>query len=79
MAGVAPSSIARYARSLGTVGGVGIYGHTRSVHVDVGDRVFSWHGNRRRSAMLGSGGCCPACAAMASAKGKPRFEAACTT
>ncbi|MGL4439992.1 MAG: YcbK family protein [Bosea sp. (in: a-proteobacteria)] len=78
IAGVSPSAIARYARSLSAVGGVGTYGHTRSVHVDVGDRVFSWYGNRRRSAMLGGSGCCQTCTAMASASGKPRFEAVCT-
>ena len=61
------------------VGGVGTYGHTRSVHVDVGDRVFSWYGTRRRSASL-SGGCCPACAATVAAAqgGRPRLEAMCT-
>lgn len=79
IAGVSPSAIARYARGLSAVGGVGAYGHTRSVHVDVGDRVFSWYGNRRRNASLGGHGCCPACAAMAAAaNGKPRFEAVCT-
>lgn len=46
--GVSPSAIARYARSLPSVGGVGTYGHTRSIHVDVGGRVYSWYGNGRR-------------------------------
>lgn len=79
IAGVSPSAIARHARAMPGVGGVGTYGHTRSVHVDVGDRVFSWYGTRRRSASL-SGGCCPACAATAAAAqgGRPRFEAVCT-
>lgn len=79
IAGVAPSAIARYARSMDSVGGVGTYGHTRSVHVDVGDRVFSWYGNRRRNAMMGSPGCCPTCTAMVASDGKPRFEAVCTS
>jgi uncharacterized protein YcbK (DUF882 family) len=79
IAGVSPSAIARYARSLDQVGGVGTYGHTRSVHVDVGDRVFSWFGSRRRSAMLGGPGCCATCSALVSANGKPRFEAVCTS
>lgn len=79
IAGVAPSAIARYARNHGSVGGVGTYGHTRSVHVDVGDRVFSWNGNRRRNAMSSGFGCCPVCAAMsANNTGKSRFEAVCT-
>lgn len=46
--GVSPGAIARYARAHPSVGGVGTYGHTRSVHVDVGGRVYSWHGNGRR-------------------------------
>ena len=79
IAGVSPSAIARHARAMPGVGGVGTYGHTRSVHVDVGDRVFSWYGTRRRSASL-SGGCCPACAATVAAAqgGRPRLEAVCT-
>ena len=79
IAGISPSAIARHARAMPGVGGVGTYGHTRSVHVDVGDRVFSWYGPRRRSASLGAG-CCPVCAATASSgRGtRPRFEAVCT-
>lgn len=74
IAGVAPSVITRYARGLSGVGGVGAYSHTRSVHVDIGDRVFSWYGGRRRSAAL-SPGCCPACAmAEAGRSGAPRFS-----
>ena len=46
--GIAPGDIARYARSLEAVGGVGRYGHTKSVHVDVGERKFSWYGLHRR-------------------------------
>ncbi len=35
------------------VGGVGTYRHTRSVHLDVADRQWSWHrGGRRRVASL---------------------------
>jgi hypothetical protein len=78
IAGVSPSAIARFARGLDAVGGVGTYGHTRSVHVDVGDRVFSWHGPRRRTAALSAGGCCPTCAAMEAAATGRRFEAVCT-
>lgn len=50
IAGIAPADIASYARTLETVGGVGRYGHTKSVHVDVGERKFSWYGlhHRRR-------------------------------
>lgn len=44
IAGVAPSAIARYARAQPEVGGVGTYGHTRSVHVDIGARKFAWRG-----------------------------------
>lgn len=73
IAGVSGFAIARYARSLDGVGGVGTYRHTRSIHIDVGERVFSWHGNRRRVAEL-RGGCCPDCAG---ARGG-RFEAVCT-
>ena len=76
IAGVSGFAIARYARSLDDVGGVGTYRHTRSVHVDIGERVFSWHGNRRRVASIG-GGCCPDCA-RAGARGG-RFEAVCTS
>ena len=46
--GIAPGDIARYARTLEAVGGVGRYGHTKSVHVDVGERKFSWFGLHRR-------------------------------
>ena len=45
--GVAPADIAHYARTLDEVGGVGRYGHTRSIHVDVGERKFSWFGLHR--------------------------------
>ena len=48
IAGIAPNDIARYARTLDAVGGVGRYGHTKSVHVDVGERKFSWYGLHRR-------------------------------
>lgn len=77
IAGVAPGAIARYARSHWNVGGVGTYGHTRSVHVDVGDRVYTWRGgSRRRTASLGAG-CCPVCAAMEAERRGRRFEAVC--
>ncbi|MBK9082377.1 MAG: DUF882 domain-containing protein [Rhizobiales bacterium] len=42
--GVAPSAIMRFARAQAEVGGVGAYRHTRSVHIDVGGRKFSWFG-----------------------------------
>lgn len=44
IAGVRPAAIARFARAHPSVGGVGTYRHTRSVHVDVGVRVASWGG-----------------------------------
>lgn len=43
IAGVNPGALARYFRGQHGVGGVGTYGHTRSVHVDVAPRRFSWH------------------------------------
>jgi Peptidase M15 len=62
IAGVSPGTLARYFRAQPGVGGVGTYGHTRSVHVDVADRVYSWyHGRRGRSAQLNQDGC-PCCA-----------------
>jgi uncharacterized protein YcbK (DUF882 family) len=51
IAGVSPAALARYFRAQPGVGGVGTYGHTRSVHVDVAGRVYTWyHGRRGRSA-----------------------------
>ncbi len=45
--GVSPSRIARFARSLPSVGGVGFHTYTTAVHVDVADRVATWvHGRR---------------------------------
>jgi hypothetical protein len=53
IAGVAPSRLAAYFRAQDGVGGVGTYRHTRSVHLDVADRQWSWHrGGRRRVASL---------------------------
>jgi hypothetical protein len=79
IAGVSAAAIARFARTLPEVGGVGTYGHTRSVHVDVGDRDLTWHGGRGRSASLRGHGCCPVCDAMARGAGtsnqRSRFEA----
>jgi Peptidase M15 len=66
IAGVSPGAIFAYARSLPAVGGTGRYGHTRSVHVDVAPRKFSWGTGRKRYAALG-GGCCPDCATKAGA------------
>jgi uncharacterized protein YcbK (DUF882 family) len=51
IAGVAPSTLARYFRKQDGVGGVGTYGHTRSVHVDVAPRSYTWHHGRRKSRM----------------------------
>jgi uncharacterized protein YcbK (DUF882 family) len=49
IAGVSPGALARYFRSHPSVGGVGTYGHTRSVHVDVAPRVYTWYHGRRRA------------------------------
>jgi uncharacterized protein YcbK (DUF882 family) len=49
IAGVSPGTLARYFRAQPGVGGVGTYGHTRSVHVDVAPRVYTWYRGRRRS------------------------------
>jgi uncharacterized protein YcbK (DUF882 family) len=49
IAGVSPGALARYFRSQSAVGGVGTYGHTRSVHVDVAPRVYTWYHGRRRA------------------------------
>jgi uncharacterized protein YcbK (DUF882 family) len=49
IAGVSPGTLARYLRSRPGVGGVGTYGHTRSVHVDVAERSYSWHHGKRRT------------------------------
>jgi hypothetical protein len=46
--GVAPRALARWFRAQPGVGGVGTYGHTRSVHVDVAPRQYSWHHGRRK-------------------------------
>jgi uncharacterized protein YcbK (DUF882 family) len=51
IAGVAPSTLARYFRRQDGVGGVGTYGHTRSVHVDVAPRSYTWHHGRRKNKM----------------------------
>jgi uncharacterized protein YcbK (DUF882 family) len=53
--GVSPGAIFAYARSLPSVGGVGRYGYTRSVHVDVAPRKFTWGTGRKRYAALGQG------------------------
>ncbi len=46
--GVSPGALARWFRAQPGVGGVGTYGHTRSVHVDVAPRQYSWHHGRRK-------------------------------
>jgi Peptidase M15 len=64
IAGVSPGTLARYFRSQSGVGGVGTYGHTRSVHVDVAPRQYTWyHGRRKRYASLDTGGC-PCCTGL---------------
>jgi hypothetical protein len=54
IAGVSTGTLARYFRSQPGVGGVGTYGHTRSVHVDVAPRKYSWHGRSSRRVRLAS-------------------------
>ena len=44
--GVANSTVARFARTLPQIGGVGTY--TRHVHIDVGARRYSWWGGASR-------------------------------
>jgi uncharacterized protein YcbK (DUF882 family) len=51
IAGVAPSTLASFFRKQDGVGGVGTYGHTRSVHVDVAPRSYTWHHGRRKGRM----------------------------
>ncbi len=46
--GVSPGALARWFRSQPGVGGVGTYGHTRSVHVDIAPRQLTWHQGRRK-------------------------------
>jgi uncharacterized protein YcbK (DUF882 family) len=49
VAGVSPGQIARYARTLPSVGGVGFHTYTSAVHIDVGPRVATWvHGGSRK-------------------------------
>lgn len=59
IAGVGSGVLARYFRGQPGVGGVGTYGHTRSVHVDVADRKYSWHGRSRRTRVADAS--CPCC------------------
>jgi Peptidase M15 len=49
ISGVSPSTLAKFFRSQPGVGGVGTYGHTRSVHVDVAPRKYTWYHGRRRA------------------------------
>jgi uncharacterized protein YcbK (DUF882 family) len=58
IAGVGPGALAGYFRRQGGVGGVGTYGHTRSVHVDVAPRTYSWHGRSRRLRVADACPCC---------------------
>jgi hypothetical protein len=48
ISGVSPGALARWFRAQPGAGGVGTYGHTRSVHVDVAPRRYSWHHGRRK-------------------------------
>jgi uncharacterized protein YcbK (DUF882 family) len=59
IAGVSPGTLARWFRAQPGVGGVGTYGHTRSVHVDVAPRVYSWHGRSSRRMRVADA--CPCC------------------
>jgi uncharacterized protein YcbK (DUF882 family) len=59
IAGVGSGTLARYFRTQAGVGGVGTYGHTRSVHVDVAERRYSWHGRSSRRMRVAGG--CPCC------------------
>jgi hypothetical protein len=56
IAGVAPGALARWFRTQSDVGGVGTYGHTRSVHVDVAPRKYVWHGRSSRRIRFASAG-----------------------
>jgi Peptidase M15 len=60
IAGVGPAALARWFRGQDDVGGVGTYGHTRSVHVDIAPRRMSWHGRSSRRIRMADGGC-PCC------------------
>ncbi len=66
IAGVGSGVLARYFRGQAGVGGVGTYGHTRSVHVDVAERRYSWHGRSRRMRVADA---CPCCGGSAHAGG----------
>lgn len=59
IAGVSPGALARWFRAQPDVGGVGTYGHTRSVHVDVAPRKYSWHGRSARR--IRTADACPCC------------------
>jgi uncharacterized protein YcbK (DUF882 family) len=59
IAGVSSGTLARYFRGQAGVGGVGTYGHTRSVHVDVAPRKYSWHGRSSRRMRVADA--CPCC------------------
>jgi hypothetical protein len=63
IAGVRPSTLARWFRAQPDVGGVGTYGHTSSVHVDIAPRKFSWHG--RSSRRIRTADACPCCGGQA--------------
>jgi hypothetical protein len=49
ISGVGVGALARYFRGQPGVGGVGTYGHTRSVHVDIAPRHYTWHHGRRKA------------------------------
>jgi uncharacterized protein YcbK (DUF882 family) len=48
--GVSPGQVARFARSLPQVGGVGFHTYTSAVHIDVAPRVATWTHGRRNAA-----------------------------
>ncbi len=59
IAGVSPATLARWFRAQPDVGGVGTYGHTRSVHVDIAPRKYTWHGRSSRRMRVAD--LCPCC------------------
>lgn len=48
--GISPNKIAKYARTIPEVGGIGMYSHTRSIHVDTRAVAFGWYNKKSRVA-----------------------------
>ncbi len=69
IAGVGSGALARWFRAQPDVGGVGTYRHTRSVHVDIAPRKFSWHG--RSSRRIRTADACPCCGGQPHGAAKP--------